>query len=207
VKTTDWKRNVRPLIPVGESWEFRGRLCYRVPVDRILLGILAEGSAFDRGIYIWQVTMPLFVPKSTVVLSWSERVGGPSRSFEPDDPEAMASAIRLAFDSSGDEVEAMDRILARGGDVVGNSRVDETLAYCHVLLGDLAAARRHLALASAGTAKLPWAVEVQARARQFAQLLDHDEGGAVAQLDRWCAQTAAALGLQRGRGGGTARAR
>jgi hypothetical protein len=207
VKTADWKRTVRPLIPVGESWEFRGRLCYRVPVDRILLGILAEGSAFDRVIYIWRVRMPLFIPSSNVTLTWSERMGGPSRSFGPDDPEAMASAVRLAFGSLGDEAEAIEGIVETGARTVGNSRVDETLAYCHVLLGDLAAARRHLALASAGTTTLPWAVEVQARARQFAQLLDHDEGGAVAQLDRWCAQTAAALGLQRGRGCGTARAR
>ena len=65
MRTAEWKRLVRPLLPVEERWEFRGSLCYRAPVGRFMFGVLAEGSAFDTGVYIWRVSMPLLVPRGT----------------------------------------------------------------------------------------------------------------------------------------------
>ena len=69
MRVAEWKRTVRPLLAADEDWEFRGPMCYRLPVRRVLLGILGEGSGFDQGVYIWRVTMPLFVPSDNVTLS------------------------------------------------------------------------------------------------------------------------------------------
>ena len=80
MRATEWKRIVRPLIPAGEQWQFRGPLCYRSPVNLFLFGVLAESSAFDSGTYIWRVVMPLFVPSEDLDLSWSERIGGAPQS-------------------------------------------------------------------------------------------------------------------------------
>lgn len=93
---SEWKRVVRPLLPSDEAWRFRGGLAYRLPVERFLLGVLAEGSAFDRGVYLWRVSMPLFVPAEHVVLSYSQRVGGGAAKYGSDATGARDAAIRSA---------------------------------------------------------------------------------------------------------------
>src|SRR5512138_2561429 len=96
MKATEWKRLVRPLLPLEETWDFRGRLCYRMPVGRFLFGVLGEGSGFDTGVYIWRVSVPLFVPSNVMRLTSSDRIGGGATKYSRDDLNELSQAGVLA---------------------------------------------------------------------------------------------------------------
>ena len=198
MKVSEWKRVVRPVLSADEAWEFRGSMCYRLPVHHVLLGVLGEGSGFDKGVYIWRVSMPLFVPSPVVDLSWSERIGGGSSKYEKFDSEVLKRTIGLATERLGSEEQALRAMASRKTLASRNRRVHEVVGYAHLLLGDLTAARAALTRARADGAKTIAEQEVVDRVQLVSRLLD-EEGSerAVVQLDRWCAETTTALGLRR----------
>jgi hypothetical protein len=199
MKTAEWKRVARSLLPADEPWEFRGSLCYRLPVHRVLFGVLGEGSGFDTGVYVWRVLMPLFVPAESVVLSWSERIGGGARKYDKLNEDTLVAAITTAVkELPGDDEEALGQLVAQGSQAGPNRRLHEVAAYAQLLLGDLTAAQEALALAETGVARTPWEQEIIKRTRLIGRFLG--EGGrdrAVEQLDSWCKQTVGTLGLRR----------
>jgi hypothetical protein len=198
MKTAEWKRAVRGLLPADMPWGFRGSLCYRLPVNRVLLGVLGEGSGFDKGVYIWRVSMPLFVPSRNVVLSWSERIGGGARKYDRFDEQSLAGAIAIAVEGLGDEEEALEQVVARDDLASPNRHLHEAGGYARLLLGDLVAAQESLKRAAAGVPEAMWGQEIIERAHLIGRLLEQgDRERAVGQLDSWCDQTAAALGLGR----------
>jgi hypothetical protein len=198
MKVAEWKRVARPLLPADEAWEFRGSMCYRLPTRRVVSGVLAEGSGFDKGVYIWRVTMPLFVPSQNVVLSWSDRIGGGARKYYRHDDDALAAAITAAVEGLGTEEDALGKMVSRGAGATRNRFAVETVAYAQLLLGDLASAHEALDRAGAGVAGTPVEQEIIVRARLIGRVLDEERPDrAISQLDRWCDQTAGALGLRR----------
>lgn len=197
MKASEWKQVVKPLMPVGEDWQFRGSLCYRPPVHWYLLGVMGEGSGFDKGVYIWRVAMPLFVPADVIDLSWSERVGGRTRKYDNLDKQALEAGIIAAFKNLGAEEEAVEQTAAREARESRNRRVQEVVAYARILSGNLSAAREALTLAEAGATETPWEQEIVVRVEFVRRLLDQEGRAAVVdQLDRWCHQTVGALGLR-----------
>ena len=187
MKVTLWKRIVRPLLPEGERWEFHRDLCYRAPVGRILFGLLAEGSAFDKGNYIWCVRTPLFVPsEGGIGLSYSYRVGGGSNKIPAEHVEELNAAIVHCLNENFDEEAALARLTVDGADTL-NTRVTEVAAYAHILLGDLAAAGRLLARAAAADIDRTswWQVAIVERVLAVQQLLaEHGQDAVIAHLDR-----------------------
>jgi hypothetical protein len=163
--------------------------------------VLGEGSGFDKGIYIWRVVMPLFVPSEHVVLSWSERIGGGARKYNRFDEAAMATAIADAIEGLPEgEDEALGQLVARDDPASPNRRLHETTGYAHLLLGDLPAARESLSRAATGVPTAAWGQDVIDRARLISRLLEEEgRDRAVDHLDMWCKQTAGALGLRRSR--------
>jgi len=198
MKAAEWKKVVKPLMPADEDWQFRGSLCYRPPLHWFLFGVLGEGSGFDKGVYIWHVTMPLFIPTDVIDLSWSERIGGRARKYDNLDEEAPVTAIIAVFDALGTEEDAVEQTAARGVRESRNRRVQEVVAYARILTGDLAGAREALTLAEAGITETPWGQEIVDRVELVRRLLDQKGHPAVVdQLDRWCGHTVGALGLRR----------
>lgn len=198
MKAAEWKRRVRPLTPVGEHWEFRGPLCYRLPVGWVLAGVLGEGSGFDQGVFIWRVQMPLFVPSDVVDLSWSERIGGGANKYDRHDIDSLAIAIKAATNRVDREDHALARMAALGGEST-NRRLSETAGYASLLQGDLPTAKRALVRAASGTTTAVWEQEIVDRAQLILTTIDH--GGresAVTLLQGWRDATASALGLRAG---------
>lgn len=195
MKTVEWKKVVRPLLPPGQSWAFRGRLCYRQPVDWVLTGVLGEGSGFHTGVYVWQVSMPLFVPSDVVTLSFSSRVGGRSRFYGMDEPAAMQQAVSEAL-AAALKPEPLQAIASRL--VTKNASLFEARAYARILLGDPEAASADLRIAAASRVTAPWVQEIVDRANLMAGLLESGSpADAVHQLGRWRDDTCAALGIKR----------
>ena len=198
MKVTLWKRIVRPLLPEGERWEFHRDLCYRAPVGRILFGVLAEGSAFDKGNYIWCVRTPLFVPsEGSIDLSYSYRVGGGSNKIPAGDVDELSAAIRHCLTEDFNEEAALVRLTVDGADTL-NTRVTEVAAYAHILLSDLAAARQLLARAAAADIDPTswWQVAIIERVVGVQRLLaEQGRDAAVAHLDRQAKASAIEIGL------------
>jgi hypothetical protein len=199
MRQAEWKRLVRPLLPVGERWEFRGSLCYRAPVGRFMFGVLAEGSAFDKGVYIWRVSMPLLVSSEGggVNLSYSERIGGGAYKYYLATPDDAAAAITSGLRDLPSEHHELLRLIDEA-QRSPNIRLLELAARAHILLGDTAGAR---AMIAAATRRLEepvydWEVEVQTRAAALLATLD-EEGLAATQrhIDAQTRRTAVELGL------------
>jgi hypothetical protein len=198
VKATEWKRVVRPLVPAGERWEFSGSLCYRAPVGRFLLGVLGEGSGFDRGVYVWRVSMPLFVPSDAVVLSYSERVGGGSKKYDPANLEGLLRAISSGFRDLPSEDGELRRLvrLATGSP---NVRLLEAAAYGQVLLGNQVAALDVINQVVDATTRYDWEQEVVDRVARFGGTLGkRGLEAATRELDAQVKRTGAAIGVIRG---------
>ena len=198
MKVAEWKRAVCPALPPDEAWEFRGALCYRVPVRQVVQGVLAEGSGFDKGVYIWQVKMPLFVPSDVIDLSWSERIGDGARKYGNLDREALKEAIESAVGGLGSEESTLVELVARCYNEGPNRRVHEVIGYASLLLGNLPAATETLFRAQSGVAEAPWEQDIIERACLIGRILDEEgRDRAIDQLDRWSDQTVNALGLRR----------
>lgn len=196
MKAAEWKRTVRPLTPVDERWEFRGSLCYRLPVGWVLAGVLGEGSGFDQGIFIWRVQMPLFVPSEVVDLSWSERVGGGANKYDRHDVVSLETAIRSATNSVAPEDLALAG-MADLGSRSTNRRLLETAGYAALLRGDLPRARSALERAALGTVVAAWENEIVERSHLMVTTMDQEgAAAAVTHLERWRDATATALGLR-----------
>ena len=113
MKEAAWKRTVRAVVADPESWHFRGRLAYRpLPRDSwVLTGALAEGSAFDSGVYVWRVVLPLLRPDDVLTLNWSHRVAGGSK-VPASDTARLERAIVEATAPFPDESEMLGDIVA-----------------------------------------------------------------------------------------------
>ena len=195
MKATDWKRVVRPLIPADEHWEFRGSLCYRAPAGRFLFGVLGEGSGFDKGVYIWRVSMPLFVPSEVMVLSFSERVGGGSKKYDDADIDELSTAIGGGLRDLPTEDGELRRVvkLAIGSP---NLRLLEAAAYSYVLLGDQDGAVVTIEQARRSPTRFDWEGVVVDRLSDLAKRLNEQGIDAAArEVDAQAKCTAAALGL------------
>lgn len=190
MKTAEWKRTVRPLLPSDQSWAFRGQLCYRQPVDWVLTGVLGEGSGVHAGVYVWRVSMPLFMPSDVVDLSFSSRVGGGARFYDMDEHTAMQQAISTALAAT--EATELLRVIAFH-QATKNPHLFEGRAYARILLGDLDAAAPDLSMAAASERQ-----DTADRAALIRGLLGSDgTPGVVRQLACWRDKTCAALGIRR----------
>lgn len=195
MRAAEWKRVVRPLIPTSERWEFRAALCYRAPVGRFLFGVLGEGSGFDSGVYLWRVSMPMFVPSDFVVLSYSRRIGGGSKKYDSADTDELSAAIAGGFRDVPTETDELRRLI---NDAQGsrNLRLLDAAANSRVLLGDEGGAIETIKQASALPIHYEWESKIITRLTDLARTLK-DEGLQAAKqgLDAQIKSTAVALGV------------
>jgi hypothetical protein len=196
VRATDWKRVVRPLLP-DDGWAFRGRAVYRTPVQHVVTGLLAEGSGWSTGVYLWRLRLPLFVPGEDWTLDWSERLGGGAHTFSTDDEDELHGAISRALAHTGDERDALLGIAEPDQKI--NWRMLEEVVGSRVLLGQRAEAAEALEEALAEPQARSWDAGMVERLEELRALLeDGDLDGARHVLDVRAKATAAALGISRG---------
>lgn len=195
MKAAEWKKIVKPLLPSDDEWAFRGQLCYRRPFRCVLTGVMAEGSGFSTGVYVWQFTMPLFEPSEVITLSWSHRVGGGSNLIDSDDRDAVVAAVRTALDEIEDEAAALQRMAECATTM--NLRVEEVAGYARIYLDDIQGAQLRLDAAQQEVDGPQWLLDVTTRMRQVDRLLaDRGSDAAKEQLDEWVAWTSGQLGLK-----------
>lgn len=195
MKQAEWKRAVRPLLPDGERWEFRGSLAYRAPTGRFLSGVLGEGSAYDRGAYVWRVSMPMFVPTDVMFLTYSQRIGGGSQRYYHQAPAEFAAAVASAIKNPPSEAEEMARII-RGAKWSPNSHLHEAAARCQVLQGR----PKDALLTISWVAKLPpatgeWQERLHARIAELGRIIEEEgQEAAFRHVEAQVDITAEALG-------------
>lgn len=158
------------------------------------MGVQGEASGFDRGVFVWKVRMPMFVPSDVIDLSWSDRIGA---KLGEDDEGGISAAIRAANTDLPSDQAALSGMIARAQHALGNTRASEVDGYARLILGDVSGARAALSRAEAVKPEYDWERELQGRCQLIIGLLDAKESEAgVSQLQRWRDETAAALGLQ-----------
>jgi hypothetical protein len=157
--------------------------------------VLGEGSGFDKGVYVWRVSMPLFVPSEEIILSYSTRVGSPTK-LRDGSAETFRQAIVDAFEGFPTETGELKRMadLASGS---RNLRVIEVAAYSMVLLGDrvqaLAAIDQTTQLKAVART---WEKEILARLNDLRSLLEsNDLEAAMRRISKQERFSASALGI------------
>lgn len=196
MRESEWRSLLAPVLPYDQEWRVQGRsLAYRLPVGRVLVGVLAEGSASKGRRYIWRLTIPLFEPSEVLNLSYSERVGGASHAVHVGEPAAFTAALMEAIRSLPEEEDEMARLAEL--DIKSNIRASETAAYANTYLGDVERAASILESALDVPVQRDWEIQVRKRLHGFRELLRHGQADAVERLDAQAAETAKALGLKR----------
>jgi hypothetical protein len=196
VRATDWKRVVKPLLP-DDAWAFRGRAVHRTPVQHVAIGLLAEGSGWSTGVYLWRLRLPLFVPSEDWTLDWSERLGGGAHTCSTDDEDELHRAISDALGRTGDERDALSAIAEPSQEI--NWRMLEEVVGSRILLGQGAKAGEAIDEALAEPQGRTWDAGMVERLEELRALVgDGDLDGARHVLDGRAKQTAAALGIARG---------
>ncbi len=195
MRASEWKRSVRPLLPGDQRWAFRQKLCYRLPIDWMVFGVLGEDSGYSTGVYIWAVRTPLFIPADGEDLSWSERVA-PATTYEPDSPD-FATAVHRAVQLSQPPADQLQPILDRRDPV--NMRLVEARAYALLIQGGIGEASGELERVARHRGRTAWEDELVARAADMLRLIrERGQGPSLKRVRHWRDQTIAALGLHAG---------
>jgi hypothetical protein len=192
VTPAEWRRFASQVL--GENWGFSKLLAYWQPVSWVLYGILAERSS-SGGFYLWDVRMPLYVQSSVIDLSWSERVGGGTQTWDTD--AAGAQAIAEAQRSVAAAVQAADSVLLAPPGGADNVRMQEARAYGLVLEGRTDAAVEVLGRVCRYGANYPWERDIVARATEVRDLLlAHRSADVLDRISGWRAGTAHTIGVR-----------
>ncbi|MFN8017168.1 MAG: hypothetical protein U0P45_03500 [Acidimicrobiales bacterium] len=188
ITASQWKRHVLPLLDDPATWGWRNKLAYRRPVDWVLLGVLAEGSGFQRDrAYVWEVHMPLFVPHESVWLTHGDRVPHGARTVGLDEPEDFVAVVRQALARVPSQADALAAISRSNG---------EEGAYALLLLGQVDLAERRLAEPFWPDAHGPHLEEARRRRGEVAGALQAGGPGAAVDLLRsWRDATMASIGI------------
>jgi hypothetical protein len=195
MKTAEFKRVVRPLLPQESEWGFRKAMVYRKPVGRTLLGVLATGSSFDNGAFITVVKMPLCVPEDTVVLDYSRRVGGGASKYYVSDRLALEAAIKEGLLEVEELTARADATLVDIEPSM-NPRTEEMRAYNLYRAGQRKNAVEILREAARYPPKYDWEREIVDRVAKMAELIGRGDDAAVdAEFRHARKHTLAALGI------------
>ena len=188
---------VRDLIP-DAPFESRGlRLGVLVPLGRILRGLYFENSSIAERCYVWAFIQPLYVPSTVLSFNMGKRVGGPSRTWAPDEVPALVEAVRIEalpwigpFQSPTAVVESSELSSSH------NLHVREAIAYSLIASEELRSGIDRLeALCDALTDTVPWQLEMLGRARELCRMAKADPTEAMARLLAWQSSTIEALDL------------
>jgi hypothetical protein len=187
ITAAQWKRAVLPALDGHTGWAFRQKFAYRTPVGWVAMGVLGVGSGFRPDtLYVWSVSMPLFIPTEHLTLSHGQRVPNGSSTHRLDQLEPAAElAVR---ELPVDEASALRRIASAGR--------REDAAYALILEGRYGQARQALEK-SAPTADPPeWVFAQRDRMAHMVRLLEGPgPEAAVEQLAAWRSHTMTAIGL------------
>ena len=182
-----------PDLGPGE-WCRRGDLSYLHPVDWVLHGVLAERSGTAGAVYVWHVAMPLTRPADVLDLSWSDRVGSGTQTYE-----IGSSAAETAFQMAADLARDLHRKAATVVDPPGgadNVLMQEARAYGLLVGGDPSSAGEVLQRVLRYTPSYDWERDMIERASRV-QVLLATPNRAVDVVRAWRDGSVEALGLSR----------
>lgn len=177
-----------------DSWRMTDRLGYVVPVRWVLHGVLWESSARSSNSYLWLLRMPLYNPSPTLSLSWSQRVGGGARLYDPRHSDATA-ALTWAMDKAQAEAQ-VGLVVVDSPGLVDNAASMEVRAYGRLLEGDQHSASEVLGRVLRYDAKYPWQKELLVRAREMKAAIDNGRPDRVLQrIGSWRHQNLVEAGI------------
>ena len=192
MRSSEWKRLAKP--PLDDRWRFSKDLAYVTPIRWILYGLLSEDSASKPRFYLNVLRMPLYVPTDVVDLSWSDRFGGPSHLFHPNEAatrdalsEAAAQVVREA---------ASGALLLHPPGGADNVRMMEARAYGLLLDGSPGGSVEVLRRVLRYEAHYPWQQELVERAQGMLSIIEAGQvGEALDRIQVWRRDSMLALGI------------
>jgi hypothetical protein len=205
------------LLPHLKHYAAHGHLLIRLPADFFLCGYCFEGSSFAHDRFtVCAFVQPLYVPSDHIVLSYGKRLGNiigkpekwweidlRSSSIVMDDllgfMQSQAEPILQSFDGAKSFIAHLDKLHTNEKDPWRQ----ESIAYAHILTGDLLQARKALVrllpyleeLILTGTL---WAREIRERARIMLAYVEQGEVEAMHErLSHWRTYTIQHLKLDK----------
>ena len=194
------------LISQLEGFEASGSLLYRSPIELHLGGVHFDSSQHEGHRFsVWVLVQPLYVPATTLKLTFGRRLGSPGRQWwDLSTPAEEEPVMNEVLELVQREAVPFIGALSRPGDLIRNShmltsdgsslRFQEALAYAHVLAdGDVRALEAVVSQVRGLDDPLPWELEIQERALM---LLRQTPAERVLTLKGWAHETQSTLGLQ-----------
>ncbi|WP_428263656.1 hypothetical protein [Haliangium sp.] len=200
MKAEDKKRIARIIQSTVPGLHEKGRILVATPRGRVLRGILLEASAADpNGVYLWKFVQPLYVPRTMIVLSLGDRLGGGCKTWGTDEAEAAAAVVREEGVPFFGPITSPERFVEweylKGK---RNRYTREAKAYSFIAAGRLLEGIRELRsfADSLRDEKVDWFIEMKERAERLAALAESNPPAAHQLLAQWEAETVTALRLQ-----------
>lgn len=196
MKRAEWTKLGRSVLSSADGWSVSKGIFFQEPVSWVLFGTDSDSSAWDQGVYVLKLRVPLFVPFDALDLTWSTRMAGGIR-FDREDVQGISAAIREATLPQSQDDALNFWAYVSSYNPAGGEDQPELAAYARILLGDLDGAGTMLrALRSYLDSTQDWVVEMGVRGAKIEHLLE--VGGidaATAQLAEWARYTAGNYGI------------
>jgi len=193
MKTAEWRRLVRPLLPLDRSWGEARHAFYELPVRWLAVGIIGETSRWNTSMRVHRLASPLVPAFPALVLDLGPPASPTSLNFY--DPPELESAVAELLDDVPTEAEAMEYIATS---VPAQDEKAETVGYMRYLIGDRSGAEKALVAAQDPGLSRDWELQRVERVGGMLELLRFgDDDRFIYQLDRWAEETASASKISR----------
>jgi hypothetical protein len=199
-----FNKHLRQELP---AYDVHRGIIYRPPLEYLLCGFDFESSAYDKDhVHPTVLVLPLFVPKPYIHYTFGKRLCAVTIS-PAHEAEVMEEVRRRLVREGLPFIERLHTLplFARNGARMAQGdagNIREDIAYATILAGDVERGRRmaaDLARSIRRNARdlrdYPWLGEVADRAEAVAAACERSPAHAVELLDRWTAETKAALKL------------
>jgi len=204
MKTKDFAALGRRLLPELPGFTVKGQMIFIQPVAHTLRGICFDGSSFDPNLFFVQVfAQPLFVPAKRLALNIGWRLGGGSHRWNVNAPgllEDLSAVLKREALPFLARIES-PRDLAQAATSLQKSQdpyTQQAVAYALARAGDVNKAVAELdQLTRLLDVKVPWQLEMLARANALKSQLLRDAPSAQKQLQAWEAESVRNLGLEK----------
>lgn len=197
MKPAERKRIARALAVAGSGLQsIRDRMIVATPIGSVLRGFYLEDSSDPHRVYLWAFVQPLFVPRTTVVLSLGERLGGGSRTWSVADAEGATSALLDEGEkffgpvSSPESLARWKLIEARSDEYAREAKAYALVASGQYDEGSQALRAFAASLPAAGP---NWMSEMSVRAEDLARAAETDREAAQRRLRKWELESREAL--------------
>jgi hypothetical protein len=204
MKTKDFAKLGKSILPGLPDFAVEGALLFIAPVGSVLRGFCFEGSSFSKDVFFVNAFfLPMYIPRNHLSFTFGDRLrNGTTDIWETTDQNFLEDLRRSTMEVASylHTLADIEAIIAEIRKRIErpNPHVHEAYAYSLIKAGRAAEAYSAIdVLLTLIKPDVPWQRELQQRAMLIRSLLDESAHQALEQLTVWENHTLRSLKLEK----------